>query len=63
MAAAVADQRNLTARALILVSAPEVEKDRRESVRKLAQACEVLARTVYDALMRTCSSQRSWPAG
>jgi hypothetical protein len=33
--------------------AAELENDRRENVRKLAQALEVLARTVYAALMRT----------
>jgi hypothetical protein len=30
----------------------EVENDRRENVRKLAQAYDVSARTVYAALMR-----------
>ena len=33
--------------------ATELENDRRENVRKLAQALEVSARTVYAALMRT----------
>ncbi len=33
--------------------ATEVENDRRENVRKLAQLQDVLARTVYAALMRT----------
>jgi hypothetical protein len=33
--------------------AAEVENDRRENVRKLAQAHDVSARTVYAALMRT----------
>ncbi len=33
--------------------AAEVENDRRENVRKLAQANDVSARTVYAALMRT----------
>ncbi len=51
-AAAVADQRKLTARALITDSAAEVENDWPESVRKLAQAHDVSARTVYAALMR-----------
>jgi hypothetical protein len=32
--------------------AAELEKDRRENVRKLAQALDVSARTVYAALMR-----------
>ncbi len=32
--------------------AAELENDRRENVRKLAQALDVLARTVYTALMR-----------
>jgi hypothetical protein len=40
-----------------------VENDWWESVRKLAQAHKVLAKTVYAALMRTCSSQRSRPGG
>jgi hypothetical protein len=31
----------------------ELENDRRENVRKLAQALKVSARTVYAALMRT----------
>jgi hypothetical protein len=52
-AAAEADQRKLTARALIAYSATKVENDRRESVRKLAQAHDVSARMVYAALMRT----------
>jgi hypothetical protein len=47
-AAAAADQRKLTARALIT----EVENNRPESVRKLAQAHDASARTVYAALMR-----------
>ncbi len=47
-----ADQRKLTARALIADSPAEVENDQRESVRKLAQAHDVSARTVYAALMR-----------
>ena len=33
--------------------AAELENDRRENVRKLAQALDVLARMVYAALMRT----------
>jgi hypothetical protein len=33
--------------------AAELENDRRENVRKLAQALKVSARTVYAALMRT----------
>jgi hypothetical protein len=33
--------------------AVELENDRRENVRKLTQALEVSARTVYAALMRT----------
>ncbi len=50
---AAADQRKLTARALIADIAAEVENDRRESVRKLTQAHDVSAITVYAALMRT----------
>jgi hypothetical protein len=49
---AAADQRKLTARALITDSAAEVENDWPEIVRKLAQAHDVSARTVYAALMR-----------
>jgi hypothetical protein len=52
MAATAADQRKVTTRALIAYSAAEVENDRRESVRKLAQAQNVSARTAYAALMR-----------
>jgi hypothetical protein len=33
--------------------AAEVEKNRRENVRKLAQAHDMSARTVYTALVRT----------
>jgi hypothetical protein len=33
--------------------AAELENDRRENVRKLAQAVDVSAKTVYAALMRT----------
>jgi hypothetical protein len=33
--------------------ATELENDRRENVKKLAQALEVSAKTVYAALMRT----------
>jgi hypothetical protein len=51
-AAAAADQRKLTARALITDSTAEVENNRPESVRKLAQAHDASARTVYAALMR-----------
>ncbi len=50
---AAADQRKLTARALFADSAAEVENDRQESVRKLTQAHDVMAKTVYAALMRT----------
>ncbi len=49
----MADQRKLTARALIADIAAEVENDRRESVRKLAQVHNVSARMVYAALMST----------
>jgi hypothetical protein len=52
---AVVDQRNLTAKASIA----EVENDRRESVRKLAQAHGVSARKVHSALMRTALSKQS----
>jgi hypothetical protein len=46
MAVAAADQKKFTARALFADNAAEVENDRRESVRKLAQAHYVSARTV-----------------
>jgi hypothetical protein len=48
-----ADQRNLNTKASIADMAAELENDRRENVRKFAQALEVSARTVYAALMRT----------
>jgi hypothetical protein len=51
--AAAADQRNLITKASTANMATEVENDQRENVRKLAQAHDVLARTVYAALMRT----------
>jgi hypothetical protein len=40
-----------------------VENGRKEGVRKLIQAHEMLARMVHAALIRTCSSQRSQPGG
>ncbi len=49
---AAADQRNLITKVFIADIAAEGENDRRENVRKLAQAHDVLARTVYAALMR-----------
>ncbi len=59
-AAAAADQRNRITKASIADMAAEVENDRRENVRKLAQAHDVTARTVYAALMRTAKlSKRS----
>jgi hypothetical protein len=63
MAAATADQRNLTAKPSIADIATEEENDWRESVRKLAQAHDVLVKTVHAALMRTYSSLRSRPGG
>ncbi len=51
--AAAADQRNLITKASIADIAAEGENDRREDVRKLAQAYDMSARTVYAALMRT----------
>ncbi len=53
MAEAVADQTNLNSKASIVDMATELENDRRENVRKLAQALDVSARTVYATLMRT----------
>ncbi len=50
---AAVDQRNRIIKASIADVAAEVENDRRENVRKLAQAHDVTARTVYAALMRT----------
>jgi hypothetical protein len=50
---AVADQRNFNTKAFIANLAAELENERRENVRKLAQALDVSARTVYAALMRT----------
>ncbi len=58
--AAAADQRNLNTKASIADIGAERENDRRENVRKLAQAYDVSARTVYAALMRTAKlSKRS----
>ncbi len=48
-----ADQRNFNTKASIANMAAELENDRRENVRKLAQALGVSARMVYAALMRT----------
>ncbi len=57
--AAAADQRNLITKASADIAA-EGENDRRENVRKLAQAHDVSARTVYAAVMRTAKlSKRS----
>jgi hypothetical protein len=53
MAAAAADQRKFTSRALFANGTAEVENDQRESVRKLTQAHDMTARTIYTALMRT----------
>jgi hypothetical protein len=53
MAAAAADQRNLNTKASIADMAAELENDRGENVRKLVQALDVSARTVYAALIRT----------
>ncbi len=49
----MADQRNFITKASIADIASEGENDQWENVRKLAQAYDVLARTVYAALMRT----------
>ncbi len=58
--AAAADQRNLFTKASIADIAADWENDRLENVRKLAQAYDVSARTVYAALMRTAKlSKRS----
>jgi hypothetical protein len=51
--AAAADQRNLNTKASIADMAAELENDWQENVRKLSQALDVSARTVYAALMRT----------
>ncbi len=53
----MADQRNLTAKAAITDIAAKVENDHRESLRKLAQAYDMSARTVHAALMRSCCSK------
>ncbi len=47
---AAADQRNLITKASIAKIAAEMGNDRRENVRKLAQAHDVSARMVYAAL-------------
>jgi hypothetical protein len=49
----VAYQRNLNTKASIADMAAELENDQRENVRKLAQALDVSARTVYATLVRT----------
>jgi hypothetical protein len=49
-AAAVADQRNLNAKASITNITPEMENDWWESVRKLAQGYDVLAKIVHPSL-------------
>jgi hypothetical protein len=49
----MADQRNLNTKASIADMAAELVNDRLKNVRKLAQALDVSARTVYPALMRT----------
>jgi hypothetical protein len=51
--AAAADQKNLNTKASIADMAAELENDRRENVRKLAQVLDVSAKTVYATLMRT----------
>jgi hypothetical protein len=50
---AAADQRNVNTNASIARIAAKVENYRQESVRKLTQAYDVMARTVYAPLMRT----------
>jgi hypothetical protein len=50
--AAAADHRNFNTKASIANMATELENDQRENVRKLAQALNVSARTVYATLMR-----------
>ncbi len=49
----MADQRNLNTKASIANMAAELVNDQLKNVRKLAQALDVSARTVYPALMRT----------
>ncbi len=49
------DHRNRITKASIADMATEEENERRENVRKLAQAHDVTARTVYAALMRTAA--------
>jgi hypothetical protein len=51
--AAAADQRNFNTKASIADMAAELENDRQENVRKLAQDLDVSSTTVYTALMRT----------
>jgi hypothetical protein len=47
------DQRNFTANVSIAGMAAEMENDQQESVRKLAEAYDVSARTVHGALRIT----------
>jgi hypothetical protein len=48
-----AEQKNFNTKAAIANMAAELENDRQENLRKLAQALSVSARRVYAALMRT----------
>jgi hypothetical protein len=50
---AAADQINCNTKASIADMVAKLKNDRQENVRKLAQALDVSARTVYATLMRT----------
>ncbi len=60
---AVAEQRNLNAKASITNIAMEVENDWRENVRKLAQAHGVSVKRFKPLFTRICCTQRSLPGG
>ncbi len=60
--ATAADQRNFTAIVSIADIAAEVEKDRRESVTKLAQAHDVSVKTVHATIHKDLPLSGSQPA-
>ncbi len=60
--AVAADQRNFTATVSVADIATEVENDRRESVMKLAQAHDVLIKTVHATLHKDLPLSGSQPA-
>ncbi len=57
------DQRNLTAKAYSTSMAAKVENDHRESVMKLTQGHDVLAKTVHATLHKDLQLSKSQPDG